>query len=183
LFIFGLFVFTGALVGATYALYRGGENQLILSRDTAARQLRAYVSVEIVNNPSLDAAFIEARFVAKNRGQTPAYNVTQWVGADVVVLPASENQFSPPASIEGSSRRHLAPDAEVSIHSRIDISIPDEHKQLIRSGVMRIFMWGRVDYVDAFGVPRHTSFRVMYGDPGSVRTGTVTWCENGNDAD
>jgi hypothetical protein len=38
LFTFGLFVFTGALVAATYALYRAGEKQIALAKEVSDRQ-------------------------------------------------------------------------------------------------------------------------------------------------
>jgi hypothetical protein len=51
--------------------------QAYIAKDTAQRQLRAYVSAEIEKHPDLDSQdhLPEVVVIYKNNGQTPAYNV------------------------------------------------------------------------------------------------------------
>jgi hypothetical protein len=40
-----------------------------------------------------------------------------------------------------------------------------DHLQALKERVISLFVWGRVDYVDAFKEPRHVNFRgIMNGD-------------------
>jgi hypothetical protein len=116
---------TFILAFGTIFLWRATIRLVKSAEQTAERQLRAYVSVEITAHPSLDALFAEAAFKIKNRGQTPTHKMTQWVGMDVLNFPPDENIFSPPPKdmIDQASQRPLAPSAEVSFYSKLNVSL------------------------------------------------------------
>ena len=80
-------VFTLLLVGATVLLYRAGERQLRLSRQTAERQLRAYVHVADVQiDHDNDEWQPNIRIMIENYGQTPARRVNHRVGTELPLI-------------------------------------------------------------------------------------------------
>lgn len=57
----------------------------------------------------------------------------------------------------------------------------ESFKQIRIGDATRLYLWGVVSYVDAFGERRETKFRLMHGGPESKRN-TMWWCDEGNEA-
>jgi hypothetical protein len=114
---------------------------------TARRQLRAYISVvngdiELVNGGN----GIRAQVRIKNFGQTPAYETSAW--AVVRVLEAETTGFSMDKGEKPAVRSVMGPSAE-TVLARLDRTSHDDLAS-IADGTKRIFVWGRVEYIDAF---------------------------------
>lgn len=154
--------------------------------DNAERQLRAYVSAE-VDNGEIKIAGDEGatnrtatlNLVMRNRGQTPAHGLTHWVKFDTADYPVPNLDYTPPVEYG----------AKVVLHPGAGRIRPQEKKlssellKQVRAGdATRLYLWGVVSYVDAFGEKRETKFRLMYGGPKSTERSTMWWCDEGNEA-
>jgi hypothetical protein len=143
-------------------------------RDTARRQLRAYVFVAQVEIVDVGTDNVNAAVIIRNRGQTPAYDVTVSTGANAFNVPGNVT-FTPTPVGPDSSRFVLGPDGlgrrNISLHSIIGAS-------------GALYVWGEILYKDAFGEDQYTRFRHMIGG------GTAGWpsdylmtvCPEGNEA-
>jgi hypothetical protein len=133
-------------------------SQYSFSRDSAQRQVRAYVGVldgsfQVVNLTE-GGQGIRVHVRLKNSGKSPAYEFTTWIAAPVIAGP-SEELFAPRQSGPGSSSILFA-DGEVNLSATAPIT--PEQIQSVKAGTSRIFAWGGADYRDAFGVVRTLKF-------------------------
>jgi hypothetical protein len=152
-----LVVFTGTLWWATRGLVRSAEA-------TAERQLRAYVFPEAggeihgARGPSTTQT-LELDVRVKNYGQTPAYGAVgnTWVEVDAWPLPDDFQFEGPPASgpIVTSA---IPPGGWISFHAGTNRPFDKEEIDAIRSGQLRIYIYGNIRYRDAFDKPRITNF-------------------------
>ena len=169
--------FTGVLAGVailqlivigTQIHYMHGG--LALSRDTAIRQLRAYVCIATgivkFRMPNLP----EAQIHIKNYGQTPAYDVQMWISTWIeefplkVTLPTPQKGFNMSAAILAPNE---APHVLIAEHD----PVLAESVPLLGTPKGTIYIYGEIQYRDAFGVQRHTKYRYIYGgSQGTPRT-------------
>lgn len=162
---------------ATRRLVKGGE-------ETARRQLRAYVCIEIFpdDHPivSFDGPIVVILRIV-NRGVTPAYGVEQTVIIGVVKLP-------PPAKIKIPTTDLLAnpitlgPNANVIVNAIIPNGVKDEERKLLLAGTHVFHVAGTVSYLDAFGEHRVTNYNMIMpigpdGNPFGIQS-----CEQGNES-
>lgn len=154
------------------------------------RQLRAYVfpqGADILEGMMLDKPLPEHRneiFVIiafKNTGQTPAYQVISWAqiavtepaNEETLVTPKLENKFHTSIGADGIMPKTMWHGRALS-----DSEISDVNKQ-----VKAIYLYGRIEYRDAFKKQRHTDFRLRYNGPFPPPKGVIfSHCEKGNDA-
>lgn len=155
--------FTGALFIATAALIFTGWLQWRETRNTAKRQLRAYVCivksgrVPNVQNP----AFFTFHVQANNSGQTPAYDVGSWIGGKLREFPLIGDLGQPdPDFIE--SKSVIAPDGDFFMSKTITTPLTPEESAAITDRTKAIYIYGRIEYRDAFKERRYTNFRLMY---------------------
>jgi hypothetical protein len=156
------------------------------------RQLRAYVAPENVG--ILDGNMLSppqpARanvpgigMLIKNCGQTPAYRVISWAQIAVIavnnealslVLPASlEERFSNTLSAGSTFNKALWFDRPLTPNEIIDIA----------SGARAIYLYGRIEYRDAFKKRRYTNFRLQYvGQFPPLPNAILKFSDKGNDA-
>lgn len=152
-----------------------------IMKENAERQLRAYVAMETAVfeiEDGIVSGYINVEI--KNYGLTPA--------ADLIVT--AEYDSGPPRNeaiifpISDSATRypkaHIPPGKLVTLHvqvlaAQIDIRM---WNALARDG-QRAYLWGKIDYIDAFKEPRFTRFQMVnhFG-----RVSSMSWCEVGNDA-
>jgi hypothetical protein len=131
---------------------------------TARRQLRAYISIENAarygGGHSLTPQF-SLRF--KNCGQTPAKNMTYWIDAEVhefpfdPVLISSKKEVMDGGELPPSMGLSVAP---INIDKRA--SIPDARAEEFNKGKIAFYIFGRLDFDDAFGQHRWLEFRLYY---------------------
>lgn len=178
--------FTGALFLATAALIFTGLAQWWETRRNADRQLRAYLSVISggVKAKNKDGnVFLVVKFEIKNAGQTPAYKVSTWFDAEVRDLPQFVPAFAvaPPPETRGG-QSIVGPGTSIELHGA-DLPVTADAYTMLSTGEMNaLYVWGQVDYVDAFGKPRWTKFRmraIRRGEPGTWTLGPEP---EGNDA-
>jgi len=118
----------------------------------------------------------------KNSGQTPAYRVVSWMGIDVVPV-ADEGRLVPPPMEENFS---LTLAAGTTFNKAIWF-----HRQLaaneiteLANGTRGIYVYGRIEYRDAFRQSRFTNFRLVYTNsqyPAAAGAG-FNFSMRGNDA-
>jgi hypothetical protein len=164
------------------------------SEKTAERQLRAYVfqeGVSLFDGTNLDSPQINRTdwpgfsMSIKNFGQTPAYDVIHW--ARIEILDSNrEDTLIPPNPKRGTHAMSLAPNASFTKSAWFDRPLSDKEKQAIVAGSQAIFVYGRIDYVDAFRKPHFTTYRLIYSKsfyPPVGKGAVFSFCTNGNTTD
>ncbi len=142
-----------------------------ISKDTARRQLRAYL---IPNNPELtvsqESLFVHIKegrlpvsYIIRNNGQTPAYDVRDVINVKVLprdcrpeaIADTVRNSYHP---VYGANTEHKR-----MVHSGKD-SFVDAYffkkndRVIFEAGVFNIYVWGRIEYTDIFQDCHWTEF-------------------------
>jgi hypothetical protein len=129
-----------------------------LSRQTAERQLRAYVYID---GGSFDYSGAYDSFrgtlCLKNYGQTPAYD--QEVHASVRVFPVDAPVFNFTKSGRPSAKSTIGPGGESNIRRTVRSSGNEFDEVIDRKKA--VFMWGFVTYRDAFDQTQTLEFRCV----------------------
>lgn len=132
----------------------------LISRNTAKRQLRAYVSVG-TDDLRLERDKATAKWVVnfsyKNNGITPAYFTTIETGH---FLANNEDARLPPAEAPYALGT-MGP--SVCIHDAELTDLTDADVEALKSGVKTFVFFGQVRYRDAFKKWRQTRFRFFTG--------------------
>jgi hypothetical protein len=176
----------GVVILCIYSALTG--YQAYIAKDTAQRQLRAYISVNIEKHPDLDNSNPpEVVVLFKNSGQTPAYNVD----ARLVVYVAGETLTEDNMSKVRSALDELKKSVSVLFPSQefreasvpgVGIPLTQEDKTLISMGAKTLWVVGRATYTDAFGYTRFTHFRLYMSGAPDTRYHKFIWTADGNDA-
>ena len=180
--------FTLTLRRSTDRLWEAGERQLEHLKEISQQQLGAYVGVESCEVVSADwgnTFIVEVRI--KNAGQTPAFNVTHSIKADLQVLHGDPLNFDLPDRNPG--KLPIAPGFLFALRAPIAIGGASGTTS-IEVGQRTIFVWGRIDYEDVFDKPQHLPFRFRNGEAIRKQVGdamkTVGFrmepCDEGNSA-
>ena len=153
-------------------------------RNSAERQLRAYVVLHDASVSFTDNNFALVQVRMRNTGQTPARDFTAM--ASVVVVP-----FPPPAAVFRHRERPewrkpsvstLGGQGSTTIPLPSPEPVPIAIKEGIRSGEIALYAFGKVTYKDVFGRSQATEFRVMCGGPTKIVEGHMANCDQGNSA-
>lgn len=161
---------------------------IVVQVGTARRQLRAYMLPEntslcdgMMLNPQQPQHANEPGVIIKflNSGQTPAYSCVSWARIEVTApqnahtLVAPKLQLVSPATI-GAGQVLTKP----IWYGR---SLTRQELTAIATGATRIFVYGRLEYRDAFGVSRWSNFKLHYTGPFPPPPGIVfSFNESGN---
>jgi hypothetical protein len=173
--------------------------------DSSERQLRAYVVMEggniynVANPiPAFEGEVIKptgaeisnpaigpiARLTIKNTGQTPAYRVRHWGEICLKENPLATEL--PPIEITDSMPYSILGPGIISTKTRyLSKTLTETEIMGLRQGTSAIYIYGEIQYVDAFKVRRTTKYRFIH----NVKTGAVgvtieiTFAEQGNEAD
>lgn len=146
-----------------------------IARDTAKRQLRAYIGVtasSISISPDNKGFIIQVEL--KNAGQTPAYEVAimgESFGADYPLT--NERAFGP---LEDGHRCPLYPgDSLYGVYAlkAEGVSADLVMKQVQTSGNMGLYVQGLCEYLDAFGERHTTQFRYVCGGRIALTSGMI----------
>jgi len=168
-------------------------------RDTAQRQLRAYV---FIDSCSLVAANADGQVYEplgavraatrpalilhyKNTGQTPAYQVVTQSDMRLVPWPLNPSDLPPVAFEKGGTTDSMGPGA---VRRKYDI--PDERVPMLtdaditalKEGTKAIFVYGEIRYMDTFGKPQFTRYRSFVGGPTALRGTELSGHDEGNEA-
>ena len=167
--------FTAALFLATFLLWFGGERH-------SERQLRAYISFDRGSVVDWEGTAPVILAVFKNFGQTPAYNVVYRVEAQASDIPLSQALTMTDKAFQ-SSAGVVGPTASLSIKQALQNPPIAEIKKFLVGPNKALYLFGRIDYVDAFKAPRWTTFCLFYNptDPAAGKV-DLAICGQGNDA-
>jgi hypothetical protein len=168
---------------ATNKLWSAGEEQLSHLRQTAERELRAYVMIENAHIDGLDVGhFPRAALTLKNTGTTPAYNLTHWCAMGFAPFPlegavpdSGEEIPLPP--------RPLAPGSIINTWATVGQNPPMNLATLnaMRAGTHALYIVGQIQYDDGFGNRRETEFLLFCGgNIGILEGGAVASYMTGN---
>jgi hypothetical protein len=155
LLLFSLLAAGGAAVAAWWTVS--------VMRDTAQREMRAYVGIYSGAVHLFDLSgggkAIRVNVDFKNEGPTPAYDFTTWIKCPVIMGPDAVPFGAPTPISERSGTSILAP--HTMAHTHWTFAVSDEDLSALQAGTKRIFAWGGADYTDAFGHARYFRFRCL----------------------
>ena len=120
----------------------------------------------------------------KNSGQTPAYDVVHWGAFDVLETRLEHAVVVPPLD-PTLFKTYLAPGAIMTKAQWYNRALTEQEIADIRSGARAVYVFGRIEYKDAFKQKRFTTYRLKYtasAYPPVAPTG-FNYCQDGNDAD
>ena len=176
-----LLVFVGLLQLFVFGIQARRLRQTIESTDKIAKiQLRAYVFVAEAKIIDPDSANPSAAIMARNFGQTPAYDTI--VAAIIRLAPDGEIPFPEPVAEDNVSNFVLAPE-----HSGVKTMVlerllnPQTMKSLRARQPVMLYAWGFISYRDVFNRPQRTNFRLSIGGPqGWPETNLMVVSPDGN---
>lgn len=158
--------------------------------DIAIKQSRANIFVSDVQTQNIDDDMMaigptkipSIRVVIENSGQTPAYGVTHQIAARLAEFPPPNGLFKLPNLGRGSVDNLPAGGksmAEVGVGQPLG---PDQ-KTLLGLGRLAVYLFGRIEYTDAFGEQRCTKYRMMVGGNAGFNGTRMVKMSEGNEAD
>lgn len=176
--------FTGTLWRATTAIKRGADDQLIHMRASSERQLRAYIYMsEVKIHPIIKDRPVKADITIKNFGKTPGYQVKSTLAIQLLDNVATPPQIQAVSHDATSSVAVFPPGFDYkSVALGKDAVMPYNIDNMVAKK-QAAFIFGRIDYIDAFGNECFTEFRVkrVHSDDEPIGAyGSPTVCENGN---
>ena len=171
---------------------RGADAMKSLSdtaRDTAERQLRAYVSVQVERTPDINQKnLMEIHLEIRNHGQTPALDIQYDACFEEMEQGVDNVEFDRrlAAGMEITafrSKTFLHPGA-VRRAIVYHVALTEIERDLIKKGesTRALFIWGEVKYRDVFEGKRNTRFRLYYVEPLGDRAPYMQWADQGNEA-
>ncbi len=171
--ILALALVTGSQALYTAKLWKSTRRLADSGQATAQRQLRAYVAVsDIVYEPAMEHQAPQVTVIIRNFGATPAYKLAIAVDAQIasgeqqlsVAVSASKTLGQLPQGVESTiTRRALGHPAMATGES---------------DGARSVFVHGCIEYVDTFGEPHFTRFRLQGGPDQKFSA-----CREGNETD
>jgi len=151
------------------------------SADAVVSQLRAYVHVTEAAIHYLDQPLSQVHLVIKNSGQTPAYDLVDWMGVRLTHFPLAIELLPPEPGSISTSKSSIGPG--VSYNKVHEIRVSNENKAALRNGTWAIYVFGEIHYRDAFKIDRFTRYRLIYGgDAGARPEGALSNTQEGNDS-
>lgn len=174
------------LGAATVFLYRATRDLVRGADKTSERQLRAYVCVQrskIRNFPPDEeiTEFVQAHIIAKNTGQTPAYQVISWIGIGLDEFPPQQAPSDP--IMDRQARSVIGPGGELHLTVFLNQRLDPKHLAALSAGTHALRVIGKIDYLDAFGKARWTRFNLFYGGSYGLNTGlALNHGPDGNEA-
>jgi hypothetical protein len=144
------------------------KDTLANQKQSNERQLRAYVGItpgDVEDFGTLSKQRI--RFIRKNYGITPAYNVGfSEVGINVVRIGQPINT-GPPGQLACNAPKvaeqfTIFPTMELPWTIVIGTKVSDDDATLIKAGERLLVYWGNICYHDAFGLAHYTNYCWSY---------------------
>jgi hypothetical protein len=172
--IIALALVTGSQALFTARLWRSTRRLAETGEATAHRQLRAYVGVShVAYEPTIEGQAPRVTITIRNFGSTPAYKLGIAVDAQI----ANNEQQLSVATSTSRTLGHLPPGVEFAI-IRSTVIAPGAGSKDQAEGAHSAFVHGCVEYVDTFGTPHFTRFRLQDGADGGFFA-----CREGNETD
>lgn len=182
LFLFQLKLMRKSLDSAVDAT-KVAQSTLALMKDTAQRQLRAYISITAAKIEFPEPGRPKSTLTFKNAGQTPAHDVQVWIHQWVAAYPLDVTLPTPPcdfvmakSTLGAGAYCHMINEAQHSI-----VNAP--YLGLVGTSEGTIYVYGEISYFDVFGVRHTQKYRLMYGGSEPVVPGVLKPCTSGNGGD
>ena len=167
LFILGVptLFFVGSQAKASAASAKAMRESVTLSKDTAKRQLRAYLTVGIGEAiyqerrmPEKPDLMFEARPLLINTGETPAHGIRFKARAAILPVPLPR-EVNLPETFDDGMDSMLGPNQSANMFAVVDGFCHDQDVETIKRGDGRaLYVWGLITYVDVFGDQHYTRF-------------------------
>ena len=143
-------------------LVKGSAESVATLKDVTARQMRAYLVVN-VNSGSYQERNRNIKFDVRpslnNAGQTPAHKMTYWATAKIMPFPLPDNFDFPTPKNAVIRPMFLGPHQGVELNAIVDDFIPDDEVVEVKAGMTRrVYIWGIVTYTDIFNMKHTTKF-------------------------
>ncbi len=156
-----------------------------IARDTAKRQLRAYITTENHQVVNFGAGLKYSHICQlHNRGQTPAYDVRIWSRPVCIVAAEAFPQWAKIRKCGeiDQSKAVLGPGQWVTHHNASTAPLTQDSYIGLCSGDLVIIWGGLVTYRDAFGKRHATTFKYAFTGDGTYISGNcdMTACSRGN---
>jgi hypothetical protein len=133
-----------------------GAEMVELTKDTAKRQLRAYMCISRTRVEWQNNRIIQVMVVFRNTGQTPARDIIMWGMID----PGHKDSFEIPENYNDGSRGTVGADGEYT-HQGQTKPLDEETWRQVRAREIPLWLWGELSYDDIFGQQkRSTPFRL-----------------------
>src|SRR5207245_7595708 len=132
-----------------------------MSVDAAVRQLRAYVCLSGALIAFKKANAPEVQVDMKNCGQTPAYDVRQWIHTWIEEHPLKVALPEPPADFPMSIAILLPGGNNMMVIERKP-PISQEILNVLGTSQATLYIYGKLTYKDAFGHYRNTDYRLIH---------------------
>jgi hypothetical protein len=152
-----LIVVAALLLLATLGLWLAARTLAWQAGRAAHRHLRGYVAHSEGGFTS-DGSSVTGRMEFKNFGQTPLYGLRSTMMIDVADSGAPP--FGRLARSKGDGQI-IAPGAAIVVEANKDLW--PEELEALRDGQKAIYLWGRIDYLDAFKKRRWFTFHRQSG--------------------
>lgn len=194
-----IFLIIATVTAIAAAIFTGWQvlvarNQLKISRETAISQQRAYVYAVPAGVYHLGGSPTQGYVTVRNGGQSFARKVKRTVGINVLG-PNLPDEFSE----LGRTRPEpgviiMGPDKDIKdkMYRTYRPILKDDQISKIKNGELRIYVFGKITYVDMFNNPHLTVFCFMYfggelagrgtGKPDGYRGDQGEYCNKHNDA-
>jgi hypothetical protein len=170
-----LALLTGALAVYTAKLWKATGRLIESGKVASQRQLRAYVGVDdVLRDEHVEGGVPRVSIMIKNFGATPAYKLG--IAADAQIAFAVDQV--PVATSTSKTLGHLPPGLGLRIPRPAGLSIGTAPGHEPDTSYSRIFVYGCIEYVDTFGEPHFTRFRLEEGADGKFFA-----CAEGNETD
>jgi hypothetical protein len=164
---------------ATLFLYRATRNLVRGAEDTARRQLRAYVSIDLAGIRDLSAGLTPiANLRVKNFGKTPAYDLAAIGG---IAIGKSFGQLPAPTGPTGISRSTLSIGAVSDQFHRAPRPLSPEEIAALAAGTLTLWVYGELQYRDTFNIQHITKYRFQTGGTAGVCGDNLAVCQEGNE--
>jgi hypothetical protein len=189
----GLFFTLMATAGAAVAAYRSAKaaedavkksDELLHQAQEASQQdLMAYVTVSegrLLNIGTDEPLCADIKI--RNGGKTPAYDVMTNFSIRGDEHPLDRPILEIPDREEDGAKYILGPGELIHIKPSMKIALPQQIIDRIRAGTSRVWVTGRIDYVDAFGTEQWTTVRLFCEGAEGAENGGLHPHGTGNDA-
>ena len=175
---FGILLLVGTLlltIKSTNAAIQANR----IARESAERQLRAYVCVTVVRLRFYGHR-VRATTVVTNHGTTPAYALRTQSGLMLAPFPSDTPFEGWNDSAEDESVAIVGPEQPSEDFN--EIAITNDQHDALRAGDMALYAFGEYRYRDAFKRDRFIKYRFMVGGDTGFNTETMSACKEGNEA-
>lgn len=130
-------------------------------RDTAQRDLRAYVCVDS-SELKLTGKSVDVQVRLRNCGKTPAYSLHGWINISFEESPLKK-ALQPTRNPIRKGKEPLGPGRR-STYAIRNIRLDKLTEVIIGSPACTLYVYGEVTYEDAFRKERYTKYRLIYGE-------------------